>query len=76
VVDGKPEQVKLTAEPQPGDPAGQSSCFSIVDERILEALEAPKTTGRLNVSINGKSYVGSVEHEEHDEHDKEKGHKD
>lgn len=76
VVDGKPEQVKLAAEPQPSDPAGQASCFSVVDERILEALEAPKTTGRLNVTINGKAYVGSVEHEEHDEHDKEKGHKD
>lgn len=76
VIDGKPEQVKLAAEPQPNDPAGQASCFSIVDERVLEALEAPKTSGRLNISINGKAYVGSVEHHEHDEHDKEKEHKD
>ena len=68
LVDGKPHQVKLVAEPQAGDPAGQSSKFSIVDEAVVESLEAPKTTGRLNVTINGKPYTGNVEHHNHDEH--------
>ena len=53
-----------------GDPEGQASKFTIVDEKILEALEAPKTTGRLNVTIAGKSYSGTVDHEGHHGHDK------
>ena len=64
----QPFQVKLLAAPQPGDPAGQASCFSITDEKLLEALESPKATGRLNVTINGKSYVGEVAHGQHGDH--------
>lgn len=65
---GQPFQVRLLAAPQQGDPAGQASCFSVTDEKVLEALESPKTTGRLNVTINGKAYVGEVTHQEHGEH--------
>jgi hypothetical protein len=68
VADGQPTQVKLAAAPQEGDPAGQSTRFSITDEKVLEMLEGPKTTGRLNVTINGKAYSGTVEHHEHGEH--------
>jgi len=68
VVDGQPVQAKLAAAPQDGDPAGQASRFSITDEKVLEALEAPKTTGRINVTIAGKAYSGNVEHHEHGEH--------
>lgn len=68
VVDGQPLQAKLAAAPQQGDSAGQSSRFSITDEKVLAALEAPKTTGRLNVTIAGKAYSGAVEHHEHGEH--------
>jgi len=67
VVEGKPLQAKLAAVPQEGDPAGQSSRFLIADETVLEALEAPTTTGRLNVTIEGKTYIGTVEHHEHEE---------
>lgn len=67
VVGGKPTQFKLPAKPQTGDPEGESSCFSIADEALLEALEAPKTTGRLNITIKGKDFVGTVEHHEHGE---------
>lgn len=70
VVAGEPMQAKLAAEKQPGDPEGQASKFAIVDEKILEALEAPKTTGRLNVTIAGKSYSGNVEHEADHDHAK------
>jgi hypothetical protein len=66
VVDGKPQQVKLAAAPQPGDTEGNASRFSVVDEKVLEALDAPKTTGRLNVTIAGKSYTGEIAHEAHD----------
>lgn len=68
VVDGNPLQAKLIASPQEGDPEGQSSRFSINDEAVLEAHDAPKTTGRLNVTINGKAYSGKIEHEAHGEH--------
>jgi hypothetical protein len=65
VVDGQPMQVKLAAAPQEGDAEGQSSRFSVTDEKVLEALEAEKTTGMLNVSIGGKEYSGKVEHHDH-----------
>jgi len=68
VVDGQPLQAKIAAASQEGDPAGQASRFSITDEKVLEALEAPKTTGRLNVTIAGKAYSGTVEHHEHGDH--------
>lgn len=68
VANSKPLQVKLAAAPQEGDAEGQASRFSVVDEAVLEALEAPKTTGRLSVSIGGKSYTGSIEHKEHGAH--------
>lgn len=68
VVAGAPMQAKLTAEKQPGDPEGQASKFSVVDEKVLEALEAPKTTGRLNLTIAGKSYSGVIDHEGHHDH--------
>jgi hypothetical protein len=62
VIDGKPRQVKLAAAPQAGDPAGESSAFSIMGEATVEALESPKTTGRLVVTIDGKSYSGAIKH--------------
>lgn len=67
VVAEKPAQFKLTAKPQEGDPEGQASRFSLTDETLLEALEAPKTTGRLNLTIKGKEFVGTVEHHDHGE---------
>ena len=38
----------------------------------MEALEAEKTTGRLSVTIKGKSYTGNVEHHDHDKHEHKK----
>jgi hypothetical protein len=65
---GKPLQVKLAATPQEIDPAGQASRFTIVDEAVLEALKAPETTGRLNVTIAETPYIGEIEHHEHGDH--------
>jgi hypothetical protein len=69
-VDRKPMQARLAAAPEPGDPAGQSSRFSVTDEKVFEALEAPNTTGRINLTIAGKPYSGSIEHHEHGEQSK------
>ncbi len=68
VVAGQPLQAKLAAVPQEGDPAGQASRFSIIDETVLEGHDAPKTTGRLNVTIGGKTYSGVVDNSEHVPH--------
>lgn len=68
VVDGKPLQAKLAADPQEGDPEGKASRFTITDETVVEAHDAPKTTGRLKVAIGGKEYSGTVEHKAHGEH--------
>ncbi|HEX5103606.1 MAG TPA: hypothetical protein VFV87_07345 [Pirellulaceae bacterium] len=72
VVDGQPMQFKLKAAPQEGDPAGQASMFSITDETVLEAHDAPKTTGNLNVTISGKEYSAKIEHAAHGEHEHKK----
>lgn len=61
VVGGEPLQAKLAAAPQDGESADKCSRYTLVDEKVLEALENPKTTGRLNVNIAGKSYTGNVE---------------
>lgn len=68
MVDGKPLQAKLAANPQEGDPEGEASRFTITDETVLEAHDAPKTTGRLRVTIAGKEYNGVVEHKAHADH--------
>jgi hypothetical protein len=68
VVEGKPLQFKLQAAPQTDDPAGQSSRFELVDHALCEALDAPKSKGRLNVTIAGKPYSGEVGHEAHEHH--------
>ncbi len=62
VVDGKPSQFSLSAV----GGSGQASQFEITDNALLEALDHEGATGRLNVTISGKPYVGKIEHHEHD----------
>lgn len=69
-VAGKPQQFKLLAVPQADDAAGQSSRFELTDQALCEALDDPKTTGRLNVPIAGKSYSGDLNHAGHDHNHK------
>lgn len=65
IADGKPQQFKLVAAPQPGDPEGQASAFAITDEQALAAVEADGATGRLTVTIEGKTYSGKLDHHTH-----------
>ena len=60
VVGGKPQQFQLAAQPQSSDPEGMSSAFGCVSKPMCEALHAKGTTGRLNVKIKGKLFVGAV----------------
>lgn len=68
-VDGKLKQFKLAGTPQSTDPQGSCSKFSLTNEELLEALESPKTSGRLNVTIKGKPYNGAIKHEAHGAHE-------
>ena len=57
---GKPQQFTLTAARQEGDPEGSASAFATTSKQVAQALHAHGATGRLNVEIGGKIYVGKV----------------
>jgi len=64
--DGKPRQFILVAEPQPGEVGGSASAFTAAGRELCRALDAPGVSGRLNVEIGGKVYVGKVGGHAHD----------
>lgn len=57
---GKPQQFALTAQPQPGEAAGSASAFTATGKELCRTIDAKAASGRLNVEIGGKVYVGSV----------------
>ena len=65
VADGKPAQFSLPAAPQESDPAGKSSRFEVIDETLAEAMDAPTAKGRLNISIGGKPFSGTIGGHDH-----------
>lgn len=68
IVDGKPQQAKLTAAPQAGDKEGEASRFTTTDDLAFAALEEEHTTGRVNVTIGDKSYTGEIQGGHEHEH--------
>ena len=60
LVGGKPQQFQLAARPQPTDPEGKCSAFGSTNGPMCKALDAKGTTGRLNVEVVGKMYVGKL----------------
>jgi len=60
LVGGKPQQFQLAARPQSTDPDGKCSAFGSTSEPMCKALDAKGTTGRLNVEVVGKMYVGKL----------------
>jgi len=72
--DGKPEQFKLPASPDARDPQGKSSRFVSNDAELAHHLDEEGAEPRLVLSINGKSYRGTITHDhDHEGHD-HKGH--
>ncbi len=69
VVEGRPVQFTLPAAPLASDPPGQTSRFELVDETLCDAWDVPQVKGRLNVSIDGNVFSGTIEHDEHGQHD-------
>jgi len=67
VLDSAPQSFPMQAV-SPAD--GKASQFTLVNEEVMEALEhGEETKGRLNVTIEGKSYVGKIVHESHEGHE-------
>jgi len=60
LVGGKPQPFPLAADPLATDPAGKCSAFGSSSAAIGKALHAKGTTGRLNVTVAGKVYVGKL----------------
>ena len=69
---GSPKQFKLVAVSQANELRNMSSCFQLTNEELCSALDATDCKGRLAVNINGKQYVGEIEH--HDHHDRDGNH--
>ena len=69
-VDGQPTEYVLPAAPQSEDAEGKSSYFELVSEPLAVIVsgrsDKPNTRARLNVTIDGKPYVGIIETEHHD----------
>lgn len=68
--DGKPEQFTLAASPDAGDHQGKSSRFVSNDEDLAHHLDEEGAEPRLVLTINGKSYRGTISHD-HEGHDHE-----
>lgn len=68
--DGKAEQFELAASPQADDPVGRASKFFSGNAELAEDLDHEGAQAQLVVSIAGKQYRGTIEHdhdaEEHD----------
>jgi hypothetical protein len=65
--DGEAEQFRLAADRDAQDPEGKSSRFSSTDAELLADLKSGDAEIELVVTIKGKQYRGSLEHD-HDEH--------
>jgi len=61
--DGKAEQFKLAAKAAAGDGAGKSSQFTLADPELVADLSEGHAEVQLVVTINGKQYRGTLEHD-------------
>lgn len=60
--DGKPEQFKLPAVPDTGDPEGKSSRFQLKHKELVHDLGHDGAEPKLTVRIKGNSYTGDIKH--------------
>ncbi|MCA9125569.1 MAG: hypothetical protein KDB22_00725 [Planctomycetales bacterium] len=61
--DGKPEQFKLLASPEQGDPSGKSSRFTLADAELAGHLDEESASPKLSVTIGGTPYRGEIKHD-------------
>ena len=72
-VDGKGDQFKLAALPEPGDPQGKSSRFVSSDATVGKALDLEGAAAVFVVTIDGTQVRGDIEHH-HEDHDHDHAH--
>lgn len=63
-----PEQFKLAAQPEEGNPAGQTSRFTLTDKELVEHLHEAAAGAKINVTIADTPYSGAIPAEDHAEH--------
>ncbi|MCO6044116.1 hypothetical protein NG895_09370 [Aeoliella sp. ICT_H6.2] len=66
--DGQAEQFALAADPDAGDPAGKASRFVSTDAELGEELDHDHADVQLVVSVAGKQFRGTLQHD-HDHED-------
>lgn len=67
--EGQPEQYVLTAMPDESDPEGKSSRFVSNDEELAHHIDGKGFDPKLVLTINGKSYRGTIAHDHDHGHD-------
>lgn len=60
---GTPKQFKLLANPDPADPAGKSSRFTLADADLVANLDGHDAAPSVSLTIDGTPYTGEIEHD-------------
>ncbi len=63
------EQFKLAAQPEDGNPEGQTSRFSLTDKELVEHLDEAASAAKLNITIGDTPYSGAIPAGDHAGHD-------
>jgi hypothetical protein len=71
VHDGNPEQFKLAASADAGDPEGKSSRFTSSDAELVEHVHDEDAEAKLVLMIGGKQHTGKIAHDHDHGHDHE-----
>ena len=64
-----PEQFKLAAQPEEGNPAGQTSRFMLIDKELVGHLDEAATGAKLNITVGDTAYSGAIPVGDHAAHD-------
>ena len=63
-----PEQFQLAAQPEVGNPACQTSRFTLTDKELVEHLDDAASAAKLNITIGDTPYSGTIPAGDHAEH--------
>lgn len=67
--DGKPEQFKVIAKPDEGDPEGKSSRFASEDAELISHVDEESASAKLVLVIDGTTFRGTIPADHDHEHD-------
>jgi hypothetical protein len=63
-----PEQYKLAAQPEEGNPAGQTSRFTLTDKELVKHLDEVASAAKFNITIGDTPYSGVIPADDHAAH--------